>query len=186
MADNEVTILRREVEQLRLQLATLQDKVDRLAEGEAVSNGRYPKAAQTTWYDVEDWVVNVMQDTLERRATNSRRWCPEWYKHPEVLTRFRLLYQTYREVEGLDAISYSMWFIDHLDRHLDAICSPDGPFAACSPERHAPHRGLTIARNANAEQDWGPRPGSPLTNPTKSKRNVRAVRTKPSPVEVKP
>jgi len=32
---------------------------------------------------------SIEQDTLERRASNTRRWCPQWYKHPEVVTRFK-------------------------------------------------------------------------------------------------
>ena len=167
VATNEVAQLRRELDAVRRDLAYVWGRVQPLVEDEPEPepNGKYPKAPQTTWHDVEDWVVNIMQDTLERRATNTRRWCPQWYKHPEVLTRFRILYEAYREVQSLDAVSYSLWFTEHLDRHLDVIFSEDGPFAACSPDRHSPHRGLTISRNKNAVEDWGPRPVI-VTNPT--------------------
>jgi hypothetical protein len=110
-------------------------------------------------HDLEDWVVNFMQNTLERRASNTKRWCTQWYKHPEVISRFWVLYHAYLEVEDRgNAIQQSTWFVDHLDRHLEAITSPDGPFAACSIERHTPHRGLIVSRNVNAEADWKPRP----------------------------
>jgi hypothetical protein len=176
MASDEVAILREEVRALNARVGALQNLLLELFEDEDEPRPpRYSKTPEATWHDVEDWVVNMMQDTLERRATNSRRWCPQWYKHPEVLTRFRILYASYREVEKLDAFTYSTWFLEHLDRHLDAIFSPDGPFAACSPERHSPHRGLTISRNKHAERDWGKRPPRPheakVNATSKSKSN---------------
>jgi hypothetical protein len=175
MASDEVSQLRKELDELKFRVVSLQNLVRALVDDDGPAEGRYPKAPAATWHDVEDWVVNMMQETLERRATNTRRWCPQWYKHPEVLTRFRILYASYREVEGLDAISYSTWFLDHLDRHLDAIFSPDGPFAACSPDRHAPHRGLVIARNENAEADWGKRPDSPIASNNHTKQRTPAA-----------
>jgi hypothetical protein len=157
MASDELTELREEVRALNARVGSLQNLLLELFEDDA-PEPRYPRAPAATMHDVEDWVVNIMQDTLERRASNTRRWCPQWYKHPEVVTRFRILYATYREVEKLDALTYSTWFIDHLERHLEVIFSTDGPFAGCSPERHSPHRGLTITRNKHAERDWGKRP----------------------------
>ena len=166
MATEEIVQLRRELEQVRRELAFVHGQLRVLLDDEPAVNGRYPKAPKTTMYDLEAWVIGFMHETLERRATNTRRWCPEWYKHPEVVTRFRILYDAYREIEGnMDAISYSMWFLDHLDRHLDAVFSEDGPFASCSPDRHSPHRGLKISPNPNADKDWGERPAPP-TAPT--------------------
>jgi hypothetical protein len=184
MATDEVAQLHEEVRALTARVRSLQNLL--LAAFDVDDEDRYPRAAATTnWHDVEDWVVNIMQDTLERRASNTRRWCPEWYEHPEVLTRFRILHDSYREVEKLDAYTYSNWFVDHLDRHLDAIFSPDGPFAACSPERHSPHRGLKIKRNKNAETDWGPRPAKAHeakngTNNGKKNTHINRPQTTPS------
>jgi hypothetical protein len=128
-------------------------------------------------HDLEDWVVSFMGETLERRASNTRRWCVQWYKHSEVITRFWALYHAYQEVEkGDDAVGYSSWFVDHLDRHLEAIFSTDGPFAACSPERHTPHRGLIVRRNDRAEQDWGPRPLLPGRTSYNSTKRAEVTR----------
>jgi hypothetical protein len=170
MSPDDPTQLRRDLDEARRELRGVNRElgeikgylaaVVRLAsEDEPAKNGRYPKAPQPTWYDLEDWVVSWMQGTIERRASNSRRWCPQWYEHSEVVTRFWALYNSWREMTNKDdALTYSTWFVDHLDRHLDAIFSTDGPFAACSPDRHTPHAGLTVGRDPKATEKYGPRP----------------------------
>jgi len=172
MSDDELLRLRRDLDLVKRQLRDLGAQ-------QPVRNGRYPKAGPTTWYDVEDWVIGFMQDTLERRASNIRRWCPQWYDHPEVALRFRLLYESYHQILGrFNALSYSTWLLEHLDPHLDLIFSEDGPFASCSPDRHSPHRGLTITRNPNAEAYWGERPPRPSYHPSPAQRSpaARAIR----------
>jgi hypothetical protein len=105
-----------------------------------------PALAEPTLAELEGWVKDWVVNLLERRATQRRRWCPYWFDHPEVVTRMRLLMLSHRQVvERGSALDQSSWFLDHLDRHLDALQCEDGPFASCSPERHSPHRGLRVA-----------------------------------------
>jgi hypothetical protein len=91
------------------------------------------------------WVQLWFVDVLERRASNTLRWCQQWDRHPEVVTRMRVLYASWLQVTTHgDALAYSSWMLDHLDRHLAAMQSTFGPFAACSPDRHTPHKGLSV------------------------------------------
>jgi hypothetical protein len=180
--DDEATRIRREIDELRARLEYLEARVDtrvdrleddhrgRIDRLEDDHRGRIerlealPTAGdrqrRTTkpvdMHDLEDWVVTWLSDTLERRVSNTRRWCPQWYDHPEVLHRMWLLFQSYRETMLYDdAKDQSQWFLEHLDKHLDAMLSADGPFAGCSPQRHSPARGLEVRRAP--EGTWGPR-----------------------------
>jgi hypothetical protein len=103
--------------------------------------------SEPTLAELQAWVTQWFATILERRGTNRRRWCAHWYDHPEVVTRMRLLMLSHRQIcEHGTPLDMSAWMLDHLDRHLDMLQSEDGPFAGCSPERHAPHRGLTVGR----------------------------------------
>lgn len=100
---------------------------------------------EPTMAELEVWVTTWFTEILERRSTNRRRWCARWWAHPEAVTRMRILMLGHRQVVTRGSVlDQSTWMLDHLDRHLDVLQSPDGPFAACSLERHAGHRGLQV------------------------------------------
>jgi hypothetical protein len=156
MANDEVTRLRRELDAVNRRVARLEASL-----GNGISTHRPPSPYGTepvpTMYDLQDWVVNWFERTLERRASNTRRWCPVWYAHPEIVSRLWVLYHSHTEVlRHYDAVAYSSWFVEHLDKHLDVMLSADGPFASCSPQRHSPHHGLEVRRAP--EGIWGHRP----------------------------
>jgi hypothetical protein len=160
--NDEILALRQENLTLRRQLATLEQ---RLAKVEAGSNGKGTDRSATSKYDrpelqppmdvpdlshptprdLEEWVVKTFGTWLERRPSNTRRWCRRWYEHPEVVVRMWALYDSWHEATRHDsAMGQSSWFVDHLDKHLDVIFSPDGPFAGCTPDRHNPSRSLDV------------------------------------------
>jgi hypothetical protein len=168
VAEDEVTRLRREVAALRSRLdvveSALSERVDQF-ESQGSRRTRDPRPPATI-HDLENWVVTYFRVVLERRVSNTRRWCPEWYNHPEVVTRIKLLYYSYMEsMKYDDAIGQSTWFLEHLDKHVDAMLSADGPFAACSPQRHTPARGLEIRSLSSARRRDNGRPttSSPST-----------------------
>jgi hypothetical protein len=104
-----------------------------------------PTTAEPSLDELAAWVKLMFVDVLERRASNTLRWCQQWHQHPEVVTRMRVLYASWVQVtvHG-DALAYSSWVLDHLDRHLAAMQVTSGPFAACSEDRHTPHKGLSV------------------------------------------
>jgi hypothetical protein len=165
-ADDDVASLRREIDELRSRLARLEsrldDRLDRIEDDvrqRPVGSGRVVRRSAgppADMYDLQDWVEHWFSRILERRVSNTRRWCPQWYNHPEVVTRLWVLYHSYHETMLYeDATGQSQWFIEHLDKHLDFLLSSDGPFAGCSPQRHSPARGLEVRRAP--EGVWGPR-----------------------------
>ena len=100
---------------------------------------------EPTFADLEAWVTEWFGQILERRSSNRRRWCARWWEHPEAVTRMRILMLSHRQmVKHGSALDQSAWMLDHLDRHLDALQSSDGPFAGCSPDRHSPCSGLPV------------------------------------------
>lgn len=104
-----------------------------------------PTAAEPTIDELAAWVQLIFVDVLERRSSNRRRWCQQWHQHPEAVTRMRVLYAAWLQVTRHgDALAYSSWMLEHLIPHLDALQSTDGPFAACSVDRHTPHSGLSV------------------------------------------
>jgi hypothetical protein len=96
--------------------------------------------------DLESWVTEWLTGILERRAHNTRRWCAYWWDHPEAVTRMWLLFHGHRQVvDHGSALDQAAWMLDHLDRAPRSPVSTDGPFASCAPDRHWPHRGLSVA-----------------------------------------
>jgi hypothetical protein len=93
--------------------------------------------------DVTEWVEGWLMPNIERRISNTKRWCGLWHEHREVVHRFNILWRSWEQVVAdKDPLLLSDWYTDHLDKHLTAIFSSDGPFAACSPDRHSPRRRL--------------------------------------------
>lgn len=64
------------------------------------------------------------------RSTGST-FCPEWWKHPEAVARFKALYIQYGH--AIEDGEVSGWWIQHWDPHMRALCDPDvGPFRRCA------------------------------------------------------
>lgn len=96
--------------------------------------------------DLNGFVELWFGGTLERRTSNTRRWCPRWDEHPEAVARLRVLHASWVQVAvSGDALTYSTWMLDHFDRHAAVLLSAEGPFAGCAAERHSPARPLPIA-----------------------------------------
>ena len=140
---------------LEARLTELEDALD--PEHLSDTSARYPHAPPTTMHDLEDFVVAFVMQTMERSLDSAERWCAQWYRHPEAVTRLRLVYETYRVAQAGSAHEFVRWLTGVFEPQLAALLDPRGPFARCSPHRHERHDGLRVERNPTAEQDWGPR-----------------------------
>jgi hypothetical protein len=123
-------------------------------------------ADQRKFADVTSWVEGWLMPNIERRVSNTKRWCALWYEHREVVHRFNVLWRSWEQVvANKDPLLLSDWYTDHLDKHLTAIFSSDGPFAACAPDRHSPRRRLDGRSPSPVTLDLvGHRPDPPLGN----------------------
>lgn len=69
------------------------------------------------------------------------RWCPEWWKHPEAISRLESLWRAYENLRQGAGTEMSSYWRDHVDHHMRVLLSSDGPFKFCSAdEGHDPTR----------------------------------------------
>lgn len=64
-------------------------------------------------------------------------WCPEWWKHPEVVQRLHVAWNAYVKATKLqaegDGMAKSAWWVQHWDHHARIIFDEQyGPFRACN------------------------------------------------------
>ncbi|MGO4785174.1 DUF4913 domain-containing protein [Cryobacterium sp. W22_MBD10_FK3] len=91
-----------------------------------------------------DWLATHLS-TVETTGTKPTPWCTEWWLHPEVVARFKALWQASMQADASlmdgDAGAVSSWWINHWDRHAVIIFDrSNGPFRDCDPEQGHFHR----------------------------------------------
>ena len=69
------------------------------------------------------------------------RWCAQWWRHAEAITRLTALWQSWEAMRLQPGTGMISWLRDHLDHQLPVLLGRGGPFAACSRGRaHRPPR----------------------------------------------
>ena len=68
-------------------------------------------------------------------------WCPEWWKHPEVVQRLYVSWRGYLKAAKLqsegDGLAKSAWWVQHWAHHARIIFDEQyGPFRACNSAGH--------------------------------------------------
>ncbi|ANP74829.1 DUF4913 domain-containing protein [Cryobacterium arcticum] len=91
-----------------------------------------------------DWLTNHLS-TVEVIGTKPTPWCTQWWLHPEVVARFKALWQASMQADASvmdgDAGAVSSWWINHWDRHAATIFdSTNGPFRDCDADQGHLHR----------------------------------------------
>ena len=98
-----------------------------------------------------DWLTSHLA-TVEVVGTKPTPWCTQWWLHPEVVARFKALWQASMQADASvmdgDAGAVSSWWINHWDRHAATIFDKgNGPFRDCDPDQgHLYRRKDTTAR----------------------------------------
>ncbi|NNJ62387.1 MAG: DUF4913 domain-containing protein [Dactylosporangium sp.] len=94
---------------------------------------------------VRDYFVRVVERRIAVGAAGGLVWCDQWWAHPEAINRLGALWLAWETLRVSDpAMGMSIWWRDHLDPHLGALCAEDGPFARCRPGRHTPPQPLPV------------------------------------------
>jgi hypothetical protein len=88
--------------------------------------------------DVVAFVEEFLAPAIRRPTGRNRgRWCPEWFRHEEVMHRLTALWHAWENLRLEGGDSMSGWWLYHLDGHLRTIMDPErGPFQACH-EKHS-------------------------------------------------
>ena len=89
---------------------------------------------------VQDWVTQHFLPMYRRSLGGEYRWCPQWWRHAEAITRLTALWQSWEAMRLQPGTGTANWLRDHLDHQLPILLGRSGPFAQCSPEEHVEPR----------------------------------------------
>ena len=129
---------------LRHEVEVLRDVVDDAmhpAEGDP-QPGPGDAPFEPYYPSLEQWVARYFAPTYARPINPAVRWCAQWWDHGEAISRLEALWRSW-EVGRLDELrGIALWHRDFLDPQLTVLTSTTGPFAQCTPDRHAPTKPL--------------------------------------------
>ncbi|MFA3899746.1 DUF4913 domain-containing protein [Rhodococcus sp. 5A-K4] len=89
------------------------------------------------WFDT--WFATLITRKLSGTAGKSGRvFCPEWWRHDEVVRRLRDLWLAWEGAEASENLGApSAWWIHDADPMLRVLLDPDGgPMYLCSRDKH--------------------------------------------------
>lgn len=84
--------------------------------------------------DVEAWVEAVYTTTFPRQGR--ARWCARWWAHPEAVLRLTALWQSWELARVQPGSGFADWLTRYLDPIHAQLISDEGPFSACTKDRH--------------------------------------------------
>lgn len=103
--------------------------------------------------DLEPWVTEYFAPIIARRLNKAVTWCPEWWRHAEVIARLRALWEAWEAARLEGGAEMSAWWYVQVDAHLAVIMDGNsGPLSLCSPEEHKGLVAPLMTRPAPA--DW--------------------------------
>lgn len=96
--------------------------------------------------DIELYYPNVdafLHDFLLpswRHTYSGTKWCRDWYKHSEAVSRLDALWRSYEAMRVGDPTGMAVWWRDFADPTMASLTRPEGTFAGCNPEtgQHQP------------------------------------------------
>lgn len=100
-----------------------------------------PQAAAGPVFDnLDAFISGYLAPVVERRvvqgASPGVAWCPEWWRHPEAISRLYALWRGWETLRVADpGTGMSLWWRDHFDPHFAVLTSDHGPLGKCSPDR---------------------------------------------------
>ncbi len=104
-----------------------------------------PVAVKPLCADVETWVEHVYAITYVRKLSQTQRWCPQWWAHPEAIIRLTALWRTWEAARASDEDSaMADWLRTYFDALNPVLLADDGPFASCTADRHSEQRPLPL------------------------------------------
>ncbi|WP_229861638.1 DUF4913 domain-containing protein [Streptomyces xanthochromogenes] len=155
-----------DIEDLKVQVASLTALIDKLAEsgdsdpGEASAETEEPAGEEdaedeaqypplillldSPAYDDElraliEWVEGVLVPGYLAEPGADARWCHLWFEHTVAVARLHAMWLAWQELTDPASCGYlgpSTWHRDHLDPALRELRAPSGPFAGCTKGEH--------------------------------------------------
>ncbi|MBQ1027855.1 DUF4913 domain-containing protein [Micromonospora sp. C95] len=86
------------------------------------------------------WVEDLLLPVYGGEVSSNSPWCPRWREHPEAIAYLHGLWLAWQERTGAQAqpSDPAMWHQSYLWPTMEALRSPNGPFAGCKPGSHRP------------------------------------------------
>ena len=104
--------------------------------GPAVSEPPAESAPRPVFGSTEEWVTCHFIPMYRRPLGGEYRWCAEWWRHAEAITRLTALWHAWEALRLQPGTGMATWLRDHLDHQLPVLLSRSGPFAMCSQDEH--------------------------------------------------
>ncbi|MFD0900061.1 DUF4913 domain-containing protein [Actinomadura sediminis] len=95
--------------------------------------------------NVTRWVTHHFIPMYRRTLGGEFRWCAEWWRHDEAISRLTALWYAWEAMRLQGATGMALWYRDHLDHQLPVLLGPRGPFYQCTENEHlAPHQARLV------------------------------------------
>lgn len=94
-----------------------------------------PAPPETCYANVADFVENYVAVIYRRDVTahsGKMRWCPQWWLHGEVKSRFAALWMAFEKLRLGKGLEQSQFWLQHFDPMMVRIFDSEGPFKHCS------------------------------------------------------
>ncbi|MEU5993332.1 DUF4913 domain-containing protein [Spirillospora sp. NPDC047418] len=101
------------------------------------------KRRESLYPDVTAWVSEHFVPMYRRTLGGEFRWCAEWWRHGEAISRLTALWFAWEAMRLQGATGMALWYRDH---QLPVLLGPRGPFYQCTENEHlAPHEARLVA-----------------------------------------
>lgn len=106
--------------------------------------------------NVEEFVTELFIPMFCRPEGGQFRWCREWWRHPEAVSRFHAVWHAWEVLRWEPGTGMSIWYRDHLDYQMSVLIGDTGPFRECTSRRHQDPRPLPYepAPEGFFEDEW--------------------------------
>lgn len=112
-----------------------------------------PDQPEPLYPSVEAWVEQWLAPSLRRPWTKDLCWCPEWWRHTEVISRLEALWRSWEHLRTDGTTGMSVWWRDHADPHLASLLTREtSPMSGCG--RHGGHTEYEPLETTPAPPGW--------------------------------
>lgn len=96
------------------------------------SDAPAPSPPLPCYANLHDFFGEYLAPMIRRRDGGGRRWCSEWWRHPEAVARLTALWHAWETLRLEGGTAMSDWWIHHFDPHFFVLADAErGPFQAC-------------------------------------------------------
>lgn len=113
-------------------------------------------APEPVFRNVEEFVRLRFLPVYVRPEGGQFRWCKEWWRHAEAVSRFQSLWHAWEVLRWEAGTGMAIWYRDHLDFQMGILLGDNGPFRECTSRRHQEPRPLAAdpAPEGWFEDEW--------------------------------